>query len=98
MRVLLLDNEKITKMTLPDEVDGVFLMKYNPSWANSIKNINIEARDGKWILKSNESVNVVINNKIETEIALELHMHIKLLVIGADEMVDFYCLPTIDDK
>ncbi len=98
MRVLLLDNEKITKMTLPDEIDGVFLMKYHPSWANAVKDVMIEARDGKWVLKSNESINVIINNKIEHEMVLEEHMHIKLLVVGSEEMVDFYCLPTLDTQ
>ena len=98
MRVLLLDNEKITKMTLPDEVDGVFLMKYHPSWANAVKDVMIEAREGKWVLKSNESINVIINNKIEPEITLEEHMHLKLLVVGNEEMVDFYCLPTLDNQ
>ena len=98
MRVLLLDNEKITKMTLPDEIDGVFLMKYHPSWANAVKDVMIEARDGKWVLKSNESINIIINNKIEHEMVLEEHMHIKLLVVGSEEMVDFYCLPTLDSQ
>ncbi len=98
MRVLLLDNEKITKMTLPDEVDGVFLMKYHPSWANAVKDVIIEARDGQWVLKSNESMNIIVNNKIEPEIVLEPHMHLKMLVVGNEEMVDFYCLPTLDNQ
>ena len=34
----------------------------------------------------------------ETEITLEEHMHIKLLVVGNEEMVDFYCLPTLDNQ
>ena len=29
---------------------------------------------------------------------LEEHMHIKLLVVGNEEMVDFYCLPTLDKQ
>ena len=96
MRVLLLDNERITKLTLPDEIDVIFLMKYLPSWANVEKEVCIEARDNKWVLKSNESVNVIINNKIAPEIVLEEHMLIKLLIVGSENMVDFYCLPTLD--
>ena len=56
MRVLLLDNEKITKLTLPDEIDGVFQLKYHPSWANAEKDLFIEAKDDKWILKSNDNI------------------------------------------
>lgn len=98
MRVLLLDEEKITKLTLPDEADGVFSMKYKPSWANAVKYIMIEACDGKWVLKSDENINVVINNKIEHQIFLEEYSSIKLLINGSDELVDFYCLPTIDNQ
>ena len=39
-------------------------MKYHPSWANAVKDVMIEAREGKWVLKSNESINIIINNKL----------------------------------
>ena len=94
MRVLLLDNEKITKMTLPDEIDGVFHMEYHPSWANADKDVFIEARDGKWILKSNENIMVVADNKVIPEVELEEFMHLKMMVLGSDVLVDVYCLPT----
>ena len=96
MRVLILDNEKITKMTLPDEIDGIFVLEYKPSWANADKDLTIEARDGQWILKSTESMKIVIDNKVQTEMVLEEYGTVKLLVMGSDDMIDFYCLPTID--
>ena len=98
MRVLILDNERITKTTLPDEIDGIFSLKYLPSWANAIKEIFIEARDGKWILKSNENIMAVINNKITPEVVLEEYMHLKMMVLGSEETVDLYCLPTLDSN
>ena len=96
MRVLLLDNEKITKLTLPDEIDGVFQLKYHPSWANAEKDLFIEAKDDKWTLKSNDTISAVIDNKIAMSVELHDYMHLKLMVAGTQQMVDFYCLPTLD--
>ncbi|HAB66475.1 MAG TPA: type VII secretion protein EssC [Firmicutes bacterium] len=96
MRVLLLDNEKITKMTLPDEIDGFFTMNYKPIDSRVIKDINIEAIDGKWHIKSNETINVVVNGNIETEAILEDYMKLNIFLIGKNEMLDFYCIPTVD--
>lgn len=47
MRVLLLDEEKITKLTLPDEIDGIFTMRYKPVDSNLYKNFDFEAIDDK---------------------------------------------------
>lgn len=96
MRLLLLDQEKITKLTLPSEVDGIFILNYKPKWANSSKDLVVEARDGKWILKSNEVIGIYSDNKILPEIELTEYMHLNFLLIGTNRLVDFYCLPTID--
>lgn len=40
MRVLLLGREKITKLTLPNEVDGIFILKYKPIASKLIKELN----------------------------------------------------------
>ena len=96
MRVLLVDNEGITKLTLPDDIDGIFSLKYHPTWANATKEFFIEARDGNWILKSNENIMALVDNKITLEIALEEYMHLKVMVLGSEEPIDLYCLPTLD--
>lgn len=96
MRVLLLDKEKITKITLPDEIDGVFLMPYLPVGAKNERDLCIEARDNKWVLKSNGSINVMDNNSIVNEIILEDNSHLKVNLVGRSDILDLYCLPTYD--
>ena len=98
MRILLLDEEKITKLTLPLEVDGIFVMHYKPIEANVIKELSIEAHENKWLLRSNDSVAILIDGKIEQEIYLEEYLHINILLVGRDEVLDLYCLPTLDNN
>lgn len=96
MRVLLLDKEKITKITLPDEIDGVFLMSYLPVGSKVTKELSIEAENDKWIIKSNGSINVIVDNHISEKIELENYLHVKVRIEGKNELLDLYCLPTIE--
>lgn len=98
MKLMLLDKEKITKMTLPEEVDGVFIMKYRPVASKVIKELSVEAHDGNWCVKSNEIFNIVVDNQIVLNTALHEYMHINVFLIGLDTMLDLYCLPTIDSN
>ena len=97
MRVLLVDKEKITKMILPDEISGVFIMQYRPIDSRVTKELTIEAKDGKWILKSNGSLNAIFDNHIESEVELTNYSHFQLNPYGRQELLDLYCLPTIDE-
>ena len=97
MRVLLVDKEKITKMILPDEISGVFIMQYRPIASRVTKELTIEAKDGKWILKSNGSLNAIFDNHIENEVELKNYSHFQLNPYGRQELLDLYCLPTIDE-
>ena len=98
MRVLLLDKEKITKISLPEEVEGVFLMPYIPVDFKIQKELSIEARDGKWVLKSNGSMNVIDKNAFLDELILENNTHAKINIVGREEVLDLYCLPTYDQS
>lgn len=98
MRVLLLDKEKITKINLPEEVEGVFLMPYIPVDFKIQKELSIEARDGKWILKSNGSMNVMDKNSFLDELELADNTHAKINIVGREEVLDLYCVPTYDQS
>ena len=97
MRVYLLDSEKITKILLPKEVDGIFIMNYNPVGSKIDKELCIEAKDGNWVLKSNGSINVLNeNNNIIENCILTEQMHLKVNIMGREDILDLYCLPSIE--
>lgn len=97
MRVYLLDREKITKILLPNEIDGIFLMNYNPVGSKISKELCIEAKNNQWILKSNGSINVLNeNNSILENCILNEQMHLKVNIVGREDILDLYCLPSVD--
>ena len=49
-------------LKIPEEIDGSFSFDYNEE--EEYKLINIEARDGKWIIYSTKNVKLISNNAI----------------------------------
>ena len=98
MRVLLLDEVKITKLTLPDEVDGIFTMKYKPIDSNQYKNFDFEAINDKWVLKSSDSFNIFINGNTTDEIVLEDYLHVAIYLFNTEEYLSLWCIPTISTE
>jgi len=64
MRVLLFNESRITKLILPEEVDGSFWL--TDELDNEL--ISIEAVGNKWLMKSNDDVKVLQNNTYVSEI------------------------------
>lgn len=98
MRILLVDKEKITKLTLPNEVDGAFLIDYYPVVSRIKRELNVESLNNQWVIKSNETFSIVSNNHIEGIVTLQDYAHYNLLLNNLDERIDLYCLPSIDDR
>lgn len=96
MRVLLVDKEKITKLTLPEEIDGVFTMEYIPNDSKIPKELSIEAIDNQWVLKSNGSINVLENNRVIASCVLTDFLHIEVNINATTTNLDLYCMPNID--
>ncbi len=98
MRVLLVDKEKITKLTLPEEIDGVFTLEYIPNDSKVTKELFIEAIDNQWVLKSNGSINVLDNNRVVASCVLTNFLHIEVNINATTNNLDLYCMPNIDDN
>jgi len=62
MKIYLYLNNKIVDFSLPEEIDGSFSFDYNEE--EEYKLINIEARDGNWIIYSTKNVKLISNNAI----------------------------------
>ena len=98
MRVFILDKEKITKFNLPSKVSGVYAIDYLPVGSKIKRTVSIEARDEKWIIKSNGSVNIVNGNMIQEVTTLEEYQYQPIQIKGRDDHIGIYCIPSVEDE
>ncbi len=97
MRVLLLDDIKITKLELPLEISGSFLLRHKSIDSNIERELSIEAVDGKWVLNSSTSIGIVNNkNSYLDKVVLENYATYTLHVIEKNIYLKLYALPTIE--
>ena len=98
MRLYIQEKSSLIKYNLPAKVDGSMLY-YFKSTINGMENsINIDSKDGKWILKSNGNVNILgNNNSIIPEVALSDYMCIPVSVTGLTNYLCIFCLPSTEE-
>ena len=103
MKVILQDNKRLLTTKLPQEVEGNYwITDYNK------KNlVNIEAKDGKWILNNNFDIKILSDgdngndlslfdaNKI-TSVELNVFSNGTLYDINQGIEYKYFCLPTYD--
>ncbi len=96
MRVSLIKYGKIYNTNLPLEINGSFWIEDKDK--NNIKRnlINIEAKDGKWILKSNFETKIIYNGNNVSEIALEEYEFYELQVEGEQYSYILHTSPVYD--
>lgn len=68
MRVILFNGNRLSRLTLPQKVEGSFWLVDELNKNNNI--INIEAQNGKWILKGNDEAKVIFNNSYTSDVEL----------------------------
>lgn len=98
MKITLFTMDKIKEFILPTQISGSF--SFDEDEAEEAKLINIEARDGKWVIYSNDFVSVISNGNIidEEEISDNLFYILKrdnnsyLIYISntVDKTIDYY--------
>lgn len=98
MRVFILDREKITKYNLPNKISGAFAFDYTPPDSKVARTINIEASDNNWIIKNNESVEVLNLNTASTNTTLQEHSIYQLKIKGIEDIITLYCMGNIDNN
>jgi len=97
VKIFLQDNKKIVITKLPQEVDGNY-------WITDFlkKNlVNVEAQDGKWVLKNNSDVKIIDENdkaNINSIYAIELEDFCSGTLYNLVKGIEykFFCLPTYD--
>lgn len=96
MRVILIKKERLINFILPIDINGNFWISDTNNTNNDKRNlINIEAYDGKWILKSNFDVKIFYDNKEYQNI--EAKMYGFYLLKLNDENIILYIAPTCDE-
>ena len=99
MRILLLDEEKITKLNLPEEIDGIFTMKYKILDSTLVVDFNFEAKNGKWVLDQNNYFNILLDNGSNvSSIDLKDYFHFKIFLFSNESYLDIWSVPSIDKE
>ena len=97
MKVLLIDNNRISKYDLPDKIEDSFVINYKPIGGKDSV-ITIEAENGIWKLKSNGSVNIIESSMLIDEAELVDYEDYLLKFLGVDNFVTLYAMPTIEPE
>ena len=98
MKVLLIKNNRLYSYRLPDTVKNNYWITDIDSFENERNLINILAKDGKWVLKSNYETQVVSGDRTFDEVLLSDY---NFYVIKNDSEQNYYylyALPNIDDS
>ena len=98
MRVFILDRQKITKFNLPETISGVYAIDYLPVGSKIKRTVSVEARDNKWIIKSNGSVNIVSGNMIQEVATLEEYEYQPIQIKGRSDSIGIYCVPSVEEN
>ena len=104
MRLYLQDKTSLVKYNLPKTVDGSLLFTFHSSETNMEYSINIDAIDGKWVLKNNGNVTVSIGlngsdaSQDSESTILEDYKCVPLSLVGTPNLVFVYCLPSVAEE
>ena len=95
MKILLVEKTRICKYELPAKIEDSFVINYHPIGGKECT-ITLEAKDGKWFLKSNGSVNIANSATIVGEAVLEEYGSLVLQILGLSDFVTLYAMPTME--
>lgn len=96
MRLYIQEKDSLVKFNLPATVDGSLLFSYKSSETGMENSINIDANDGKWVLKSNGNISIIWNNDFIPEIELSDYMCVPFSIVGKNGYSCLFCLPSIE--
>ena len=63
MKLSVLKKDKMYMLLLPNKISGNYWIQDTDEFGNARNLINLEEKDEKWILKSNDVVTIYVNNK-----------------------------------
>ena len=98
MRISLIKNGKIYNTNLPLKISGSFWIEDKDK--NNFKRnlINVQAKDGKWLLKSNFDTKVFVEGKVVDEIFIEEYFYYEIQVKGEKHKYILCTSPVYDNE
>jgi len=97
MKILLIENDKISKYELPSQIEDSFIINYKPVGGKDCV-ITLEASNGSWILKSNGSVNIMNASMLVNEVTLVEYGSYVLKFLGINDFITLYAMPTVEKE
>lgn len=92
MIVYFYDEKFLSKTILPTTINGVY-----PLFNEEQKFLaNIEEKDGKWIIKENETSNIYINSEKYNEVTLSIYFKARIMSISSGHSYFLFCSPIYD--
>ena len=97
MKVLLIKNNRLYGYRLPDTIKNNFWITDIDNYDNSRNLINVIAKEGKWVLKSNYETQVVSGEKVYDEVILNEYNFYVIKNESEQSYYYLYALPNVDD-
>ena len=95
MKLLILDEDKLTKFLLPNLIEETYLIHYKADNSDIENTITIESNNNEWQIKSNGSVDIIENNTIKDFAILKEYMYYYLKINTLSKIVILYAVPSI---
>ena len=94
MIVYILKKDKLRKMTLPEKVYGEYSVLDDQNKVMA----NIEAVEGKWILKKNPEIEITANGTQTADVVFQNFAHYSIKQIISGEITELYATPLYDNN
>ena len=98
MKIFIMDKEKLTRYNLPLKIEETFSISYKSSNYKEEILITLEAREDKWYLKSNGSVNVFNNNYEVDGVFAKKYDSYNLKPFYSEEFITIFFLPITNEN
>ena len=98
MKVLLIKNNRLYSYRLPDTIKNNFWITDIDNYDNERNLINVLAKDGRWVLKSNYETQVVSGERSYDEVLLNEYNFYVIKNESEQNYYYLYALPNIDDS
>lgn len=96
MQLFLLDKNKITKLMLPNLIEGVYSLEYKSETLPIKKTINIEAQNNKWIFISSGDVNAIQNGVESAALAMNDYEYFFIKMANMSEDLLLFPMPLFE--